>query len=243
MDITKSFDRYVIQARIVPVLIVCFPLAALVAVWLPEESLGWKLLSSLIALVLLSLVAQLGRNPGKAKETELFRRWGGKPSIQKLRHRSSSKLTWISAERILSRLSSEIGVPCPTKAEEEANPDTADEVYEAFVDHMKEATRGDRILHSENISYGFCRNLWAMKPPGIGICLIGLAGAAAGAAFASDITTTVLAVAVTLIDTTLLTLWLVRVNDDWVRVAAEAYADRLVKAYLGLNPEKASVAA
>ena len=80
MDITKSFDRYVIQARIVPVLIVCFPLAALVTVWLPEESLAWKLLSGVISLVLLSLVAQLGRNPGKAKEPELFRKWGGKPS-------------------------------------------------------------------------------------------------------------------------------------------------------------------
>ena len=163
MDITKSFDRYVIQARIVPVLIVCFPFGALVTVWLPEENLAWKLLSGLIALVLLSLVAQLGRNPGKAKELELFKRWGGKPSIQKLRHRSSSQLTWISAERILSRLSAEVGVPSPTKAEEESDPDTADQVYEAFVDHMKEATRGDRILHSENISYGFCRNLWAMK--------------------------------------------------------------------------------
>lgn len=243
MDIMKSFDRYVIQSRIVPVLIVCFPLAALVSVWLPKESIGWKLVSGLMALVLLTLVAQLGRNPGKAKEAELFRKWGGKPSIQKLRHRSATRLAWVSTERIFARLSAEVGFSCPTKADEEADPVSADEVYEAFVDHMKEATRGDRILHSENISYGFSRNLWAMKAPGIGICLIGILGAVAGGFIASDTETMVQAAAVTLIDTALLTWWLFRINEDWVRVAAEAYADRLVKAYLGLKPEKAVAAA
>lgn len=243
MDITKSFDRYVIQARIVPVLIVCFPLAALVSVWLPKESIGWKLASGLMVLVLLTLVAQLGRNPGKAKEAGLFKKWGGKPSIQKLRHRSATRLTWVSTERIFARLCEEVGLSCPTEADEEADPVSADEVYEAFVDHMKEATRGDRILHSENISYGFNRNLWAMKAPGIGICLIGILGAAVGALIPIDTETMVLATAITLIDTALLTWWLFRINEGWVRDAAEAYADRLVKAYLGLKSEKAVAAA
>ena len=50
-------------------------------------------------------------------------------------------------------------------------------------------------------------------------------------------------VTVTLVDAALLSWWLFRIDDDWVRVAAEAYADRLVKAYLGLKSEKASAAA
>jgi hypothetical protein len=60
MGIGKSFDRYVWQARVIPVLLVVFPLASLVVVWLPEESVGWRLLSGLVSLVLLSLLAQLG---------------------------------------------------------------------------------------------------------------------------------------------------------------------------------------
>ncbi len=38
MPLGHSFDRYVIQARILPVLLTVFPLASLVAVWLPDES-------------------------------------------------------------------------------------------------------------------------------------------------------------------------------------------------------------
>ena len=82
-----------------------------------------------------------------------------------------------------------------------------------------------------------------MKAPGIGICLVGILGAVAGGFIASDTETVVLAAAVTLIDAALLTWWVFRINEDWVRAAAEAYADRLVKAYLGLKPEKAVVAA
>ena len=242
MDITKSFDRYVIQARIVPVLIVVFPLAALVAVWLPEESIGWKLLSSLVALVLLSLIAQLGRNPGKAKEAELFRKWGGKPSIRKLRYRDTD-LQWITLERIRTNLAREVGIPGPTKTEEAADPEAADQVYSAWIDQMREATRGDRILHSENIGYGFCRNLWAMKPAGIVIGLIGLAAASVGMAVATDTASVVMASAVIFLDACLVTWWLFRVSDEWVRLAADAYADRLMRAYLGQKPEKQTAAA
>lgn len=128
MDIGKSFDRYVMQARVVPVLLVVFPLASLVVIWLPEESVGSRLLGGLISLVLLSLVAQVGRDGGKRQQEALFRKWNGMPSIRILRYRDS-KLPWITMERLRSSLAKAVGIPCPTKAEEEADPVMADEVY------------------------------------------------------------------------------------------------------------------
>lgn len=241
MDIGKSFDRYVMQARVVPVLLVVFPLASLVVIWLPEESVGWRLMGGLVSLVLLSLVAQVGRDGGKRQQEALFRKWNGKPSIRKLRHRDSN-LPWITMERLRSSLASAVGIPCPTKAEEEADPVTADEVYAAYVDHLREATRADKILLSENIGYGFRRNLWGMKSAGLVFALIGLVGAGSGAALAWGTAQMVVPASVAFINAALTVFWILRVHDGWVRESAEAYADRLIHAYLGRQCKEPSAA-
>jgi hypothetical protein len=235
MDIGKSFDRYVIQARIIPVLLVVFPIASLIVVWLPEERVGWKLLSGLISLVLLSLVAQVGRDAGKRSEPELFQKWGGKPSIRKLRQRDSD-MPWVTLERLRERLVREVGISCPTKAEEETDPASADEVYAAYVDHLREATRADTILLSENIGYGFRRNLWGMRPAGTVLAAVGTLSAAIGTVLVWGSEEMILPAVATFINAGLLAFWTLRVNEDWVKDAAESYADRLFRAYLR-NPE------
>lgn len=181
MDIGKSFDRYVWQARVVPVLLVVFPLASLVVVWLPEDNAGWRLLSGLVSLVLLSLLAQIGRDAGKRREPDLFRKWDGKPSVRKLRHRDSD-LPWITLERLRTKLATDVGIPCPTKTEEHTDGAAADEVYFACVDHLREATRGDKLLLAENIGYGFRRNLWGMRTAGVAMAVGGVIGAGIGTA-------------------------------------------------------------
>lgn len=231
MDVGKSFDRYVLQARLAPMLIVVFPLASLVVVWLPEESLEWRLMSGLISLILLSLLAQLGRDAGKRQEPELFRKWNGKPSIRKLRHRDSD-LPWVTLERLQSRLAAEVGISCPSRVDEETAPAAADEVYAGYVDHLREATRGDRILLAENIGYGFRRNLWGMRPAGILIAVLGVLGAGVGVGLTWGTETVIIPVVVTVLNVALTSLWLLRVNEHWVKQAADAYADRLVRAYL-----------
>jgi len=241
MNIGKSFDRYVLQARVVPVLLVVFPFASLVVVWLPEDSVGWRLVSGLVSLVLLSLLAQIGRDAGKRLEPELFHKWNGKPSVRKLRHRDSD-LQWITLERLRTKLAMEVGIPCPIDAEEEADPAAADEVYVAYVDHLREATRGDKILLAENISYGFRRNLWGMRTAGVVIAVVGAIGAGICAALTWGTGEMVVPSAVTVLDNGLASLWFLRVKDGWVKEAAEAYADRLVRAYL-VKPEATSNAA
>ena len=242
MDIGDSFDRYVMQARVVPVLLVVFPLASLVVIWLPEESVGWRLLGGLVSLVLLSLVAQVGRDGGKRHQEALFRKWNGKPSIRKLRHRDSN-LPWITMERLRSSLASAVGIPSPTKAEEVADPAMADEVYAAYVDHLREATRADKILLSENIGYGFRRNLWAMKLAGTAFAIIGLMGASIGAALSFGTSQMIVPASVVFINSALIVFWIIRVNDGWVRDSAEAYADRLIHAYLGQKYKEPCAAA
>lgn len=231
MDLSKAFDRYTLQARILPTLIVLFPFSSLIIVWLPDESVGWRMLSGLVSLILLSLLAQVGRDSGKWREGDLFRKWGGSPSIRKLRH-TQGDLSWITAERLRARLGQEVGVAAPTPADEQRDPGAADEVYAAYVDHMREATRGDRILFAENISYGFRRNLWGMRAAGVAASVVGSAGAGIAAALAWGTEAMVVPIAILALNAALLSLWSLRVDDRWVRDAAEAYADRLLRAYL-----------
>jgi len=231
MDIGKVFDRYSVQARIMPVLLVVFPLASLVVVWMPEEAFSNRLLSGLASLVLLSLVAQLGRDAGKQRESKLFVKWNGKPSIRKLRHRDTD-LQWITLERLRSRLAFDVGISCPTKAEEESDAAAADEVYAAYVDHLREATRGDKILLAENISYGFRRNLWGMRSAGLSVAIVGTVGAGIAAEWYWKTGAMTVPMIVMVLNAILASMWLLRVSEPWVKVAADAYADRLVRAFL-----------
>ena len=242
MDITKSFDRYVIQARIVPALIVCFPLASLVVVWMPEEEFGKRLLSGMASLVLLSLVAQLGRDAGKQREPQLFEKWNGKPSVRKLRHRDTD-VQWITLERLRSQLATNVGIPCPTKAEEESDAAAADEVYAAYVDHLREATRGDKILLAENISYGFRRNLWGMRSAGLSVAIVGTIGAGIAAEWHWMTDAMAVPAIAMILNATLTSIWLLRVTEPWVKVTADAYADRLVRAFLVNTEVKSDKAA
>jgi hypothetical protein len=134
------------------------------------------------------------------------------------------------------------GIPCPTQTEEHTDGASADEIYVAYVDHLREATRGDKILLAENIGYGFRRNLWGMRTAGLVISVGGVIGAGIGAALTWGISDMVVPATVTLLNAALASLWILRVNDDWVKEAAEAYADRLVRAYLA-KPEANSNAA
>jgi len=232
MTFSKLFDRYTIQARLMPGLVVVFPIAATVAVWLPAQNLGWRLLSGLISLLLLSLVAQIGRDAGKRRELDLFRRWDGSPSVRKVRHRHTD-LSWITLARLHERLATDVGLPAPTPREEHAAPDEADEIYRSFSDHLREAMRGDPLLFAENISYGFRRNLWGMRPAGAALAILGAVANAIPAVQSFGTPAMFLPAVVTATCAGLAAVWICRVTPDWVRLAADAYADRLVRGYLG----------
>lgn len=235
-----KWDTYTFQARLTPALLVALPVGLLVAACFPNKFVGWGLLVSVLTTFgFCTLLAQIGRDLGKQKEPGLFALWGGKPTTRKLRH-ATTDLDWITLERCHAKLGAVVGLPPPTAQEEQADPQTADQVYEAYTKYLREATRDRdhfRLVFAENVNYGFRRNLWGMKPSGIVLCVLGTAGSVIAAAVQWGDAVPGLAVVAAALSLVFLVWWVFRINPDWVRMAADAYAERLLCACDSL-PEK-----
>jgi hypothetical protein len=170
-------DIYVWKARRCPVLLAVLPPALAVLACFPEAD--WKLLMPVCTFCgLFLLLAQVGRDRGKVLEDGLFAGWGGKPTTVLLRHRESP-FDAATLARLHGGLASVTGVSAPSKRKEAANPAEADEVYEAYVRHLRDATRDKQqypLVFDENASYGFRRNAWGLRPFAIGLAVAGLLG-------------------------------------------------------------------
>lgn len=226
---TIAVDNYSIRARVVPVLLVMMPVVlAVPCVGLahhPVLGLG----SALVIAALVGILGQVGRDAGKSKEPDLFRSWGGNPAAIMLRHRDS-RLNPVTKERYHAKLGGlRRSLRMPTLQSEIAAPEVADGHYASCVDFLREATR-DRgrfgLVFGENVNYGLRRNLWAMKPTGIALAI---GGAGFCALVESDATLASRGVPL-IVDAAMLSFWLARVTPNWVRSAAESYAERLLGA-------------
>lgn len=226
-------DRYTYQARLLPALIAFTPVGFAIAVWFPGEAATWNWLGTLfISLGLAALLSQLGRDRGKRKESWLFQQWGGIPTTRMLSHRVS-KLNSLTLKRYHSKLQTLLPeLKIPTPSEETQNQSSANRVYDSCVHFLREKTRDLKqfpLVFSENINYGFRRNLWALKPYGIpsslvGIISCGLAIIHRGHESPSGL---LLGIVGTAISLSLLFLWLIVFTPNWVRIPADAYAERL----------------
>lgn len=243
----SRLDLYAFKARFRPALLVFLaPVLGLIA-WFPERFVGWTLLGGTIGTFGLSvLLSEFARDLGKRKEPRLFALWGGPPTTRFLRHRDKT-LNPQAKVRYHGALGDLIPTfATPTPQDEEADPAAADQVYEAWTDYLREATR-DRhkfpLVFGELASYGFRRNLWAMKPSGTILCAIGFL-VALGACFydlwASRAIPPV-AVAAAVIDAILLPCWIFCINPGWVRLVADAYGQRLLGACHILAPQTENV--
>lgn len=231
-----GFDRYTRTARIAPAVIVGLPVGLAFAVWFPERATSFDILGAAVVLfALTALLSQLGRDQGKRKEARLVATWGGMPTQAKLRHRDAG-LNAETRKRYHAKLQALLSdVALPTEADEQLDHAAADRVYEACVAMLRERTRNRvrfALVHEENMSYGFRRNLWALKPVGlvtaalgIAACLLALSPSLRGGDAVAGVT-----VVAILVDAFLLGLWLLVITPAWVRIAANAYADRLLAA-------------
>lgn len=224
-----GLDRYDRNARLYPALTVMAPALVSVAVWVPDL---WKELAGLLPMLVafggIYLIARYARFAGRRLEKRMVARMGW-ASVRLLRHRD----TVISAgttERYHAALRGK-GFPMPTKLEEPADPDQADDCYASVSDWLLEQTRGDKLLKDENISYGFWRNLVGLRFAGILISATSFV-VDTGLALSRwpDRGTQTLSVAVVAAISLILTLlWIFRFNETIVQDAAEAYAKRLLK--------------
>jgi hypothetical protein len=230
--ITDGYER---KARLYPVVLLIAPVVVAGVVMLSAKL---SRLQSLIAAIVgcggAFLLTQLARDSGKNREKALFTKWGGLPSVAILRHRDT-RLDSITKARYHKKLSALVKeAKPPTSEQEQADPAAADAVYSAWSNFLRVNTRDTKkfaLLFQENINYGYRRNVWGLKPIGIVVCC--LSAAACGARLWQIRQTTGKLdeglAAAGMFALVLLLLWLFRFTPRWVRVPADAYAQRLAE--------------
>ncbi len=229
-----KLDRYTYYARLLPALIAGLPFLILLFVVLPTI---WKLIGVLsamgVSVALMFFIAQCGRDAGKRKEPGLFRIIGGKPSTRLLRH-ADATLPPATKKRYHDFLSvNALGFILPTPQQETSDPEAADRMYESGIEWLRANTRDNKVnelLAAENISYGFRRNLWGMKPLGIAACMFSVTiiiALVSWTPFGAIETPVVLATLMVIF--LQLSFWIVVIRPAWVAIPAEAYAKILLE--------------
>jgi len=237
-------DEYERRTRLKPTLLVNLPPALAAMCWFPDLSAQQAVVGLLVYCGLTALLSQLGRDQGKRKEPSLFEKWGGKPTSQLLRHRDSNlgADTRQRYRRALAELVPHILLP--TVEGETNDPVAADAAYDSCAAFLRERTRDRKqfpLVFAENVNYGFRRNLWGMRIAGGVLSLAGLvASVVAGIVHSVDEWPPALAVVATVLNGLMLAWWLLRINSDWVRLAAFAYAERLLASCDVLKPDAKS---
>ena len=236
--VIHPYDR---KARLRPALLCGMPLIASVVLLFPELGAIWGSLGGVVIYCGGSLLLiQLGRDRGQELQVQLYKSWGGKPSVAMLRH-SDSRLDGPTKQRYRSFLSSTVpGLMLASPEEEKTHPAEADEGYESANKWLLARSRNHEcfgLLLKENMNYGFRRNLLALKAVAIGmqaVAFLFLMGVAL-ASWTGNLVTTIQALALewwTSLTITVLhmLLFLVHIRPEWVRAAAEAYARQLLAA-------------
>lgn len=231
----SSLDAYSKRARVTPALLVVFPLLLSYAAWEPRALLGWGALLALAAgSGLLLLVTELVREAGQAAQERLFSVWGGNPTATLLRHRDT-RFDATKTRRCHEALTAILGVKLPSPAEELSAPTAADEAYAHCVDRLRERTRDKErfaLVHEENASYGFRRNLYALRSWGIITSAAGCLSASLRAILVArnQHAADVFAIGCAIVAGVLLLWWCVRVTPSFVWRSANQYGERLLTA-------------
>ena len=166
----QYFDTYNVRARLFPAVIAIAPAIAFVAIAISWDALSLPQVIATAAIgVLFVAAADLARRMGKRFERELFAATGGKPVMTMLRH-SDPALDKKTKERYRAYLAARLGEKAPTAQSEARDPKTADAFYGRCGAWLRERTRDKgkyKILFEENVTYGFRRNLYGLRTPGL----------------------------------------------------------------------------
>ena len=186
------------------------------------------------------LLVQIVRDKGKELQKRLYRSWGGKPSAAMLRH-ADSRLPKPTKNRYRSFLSRAVpGLVLASPQEEKTNPELADAGYDSANSWLLVHTRGRPqfdLLFTENMNYGFRRNLLALKPIALRInalaliFIIGMAVVSGTGEISSKVQDLSLEWWVSVVIIVVHTfIFLKYIQADWVLKAAETYARQLLAA-------------
>lgn len=175
-----SLDKYWFQARLAPAILTILPVVVAVALLLPANLTVSLPIAGVVGLALAFAVSDLARRLGRGAEARLYRRWGGKPSTHLLRH-SDSAIDAATKARYRGFLAAQVGASFPSVDDEQADPAGCDGYYESCGTWLRENTRDSAafpVLFNELITYGFRRNLFALKWVALGLDALILIGCA-----------------------------------------------------------------
>lgn len=175
--LAQYFDHYVISARLKPAFFVVLPIAITAVVWLPHaRQLGGAILTFLTTFGAISFISNLISNQGNKLQAQLFAEWGGAPSTALLRF-SDENLDPYTKERYHRRLEALIfGLKMPTEVSEREKPSSADACYTSATNFLREHTRDKTkysMIYTDNVAYGYARNLLTMKKLGLAFAALG----------------------------------------------------------------------
>lgn len=227
-----GLDAYTVRARLAPAALAALPVLGLFGGGLLAPSELAKLGTTAVAASLL-LASQLARDAGRRLQPRLWESWGGPPTVARLRHRGAQDVHRV--ERLHGRFEEALGARLPTRSEESAHPRRADAAYEDAVADLRNRTR-DRssfpLVFEENADYGFRRNMLGLRPWAIALALAVLATCAIALAlstgtFAERLRAWGWPAGVAIVAAL---VWWRAITPAWVKLTADAYADRLFEA-------------
>jgi hypothetical protein len=230
--ITDGYER---KARLYPALLLVAPLVITVvgvtSVKLSKlESLG----AALVGCGGAFLLTQLARDGGKRCEKTFFEKWGGLPSVAVFRYRDI-RIDPITKVRYHKKLSTLVkGTKAPSPEEEAVDPPKADQVYAAWSSYLRINTRDVKrfpLVFNENVNYGYRRNVCGFRRVGIIVSALSSIVNAVWLYHQHSVMGKVSEEAIIALVCTsvILLFWIFRFSSGWVRVAADAYAERLAE--------------
>ena len=236
-------DSYSLVARALPIFILILPGFLVVFLILPPAlpaDFSWKSDKTIITgtvYITCWIFGQVGGDWGKRRENDLWEKWGGAPTTRFLRH-CNSEFNPKTRERVHKRIH-HLGLKVPSKHYQEQNPQAADEYYESCVLELIRRTRDKNqfpLVFVALRDYGFRRNAYALKIPGLASAIISIVGCSMIFLYDWGVQPQpALAIKYGLFNFALALLWLFWVTEKAVKTTAERYARSLLEACLDLE--------
>lgn len=165
-------DIYNFRARLLPAVIGLAPAIALAAISISWSALSLPQVIATVAIAVLFIAASdLARRMGKRFERKMFAATRGRPIMTVLRH-ADPTLEARTKDRYRAFLAQQLKETPPTAGDEARDPEAADAFYDRCGVWLREHTRDKtkfRILFEENMTYGFRRNLYGLRWPGLAL--------------------------------------------------------------------------
>lgn len=163
-------DIYNLRSRLFPAVIGIAPAIALAAISISWSEISLPQVIATAAIAVLFLAASdVARRMGKRLEYKMFASTGGRPIMTLLRH-GDPALDARTKDRYRDFLAKQLGEAPPSADEEARDPESADAFYDRCGVWLREHTRDKAkfaILFEENMTYGFRRNLYGLRWPGL----------------------------------------------------------------------------